>query len=192
MTVAVSDIENRVRQRTRRDNTADLTSARLTEILQEAVKEISRILLCLEASTTGTLSSSTNTITAPSGMVESEAAIDELYLDTDLLDPITFEEWRAGNVRGYAYRDGTIYVSPTPDNDKSYTLYYRKYHGTLSTNLEFDDDLKTAVFWLGCKKVYEDYELDDMANVAGVKYEQQININGPVEAVATSMRTVRE
>jgi len=196
MSIAVSDIRTRVRQITLRDNTTELSDDNIDEMILEACREISKRLLCLKKSTTGTLSSDGTYITAPSDMVKSDAAIIEIYLDDVLLDRITFAEWRAGYIDGYCYHDGYIYVNPTSDNDRSYTLYYAAVHSALSTNLEFDDDLKMAVVWLTCKKVYDNYFADasdiNRSNKAEREYEREISLNGPAEVIVSRMRTTRE
>jgi len=183
-----SIIESRVRQITRRDNTSGLTSAGITTFTQEAVREISARLLNLRDEATGTLSAADNTITAPTDMVKSEAAIDDLYLGDSLLDPITFAEWRAAKIAGYAYRDGTIYVRPTPDNDKSYTLYYSRYHASDVSSLEFVDELKMAVVFFVCMKIYDDYEIHDKAESMRQKYENEMSRHEPCEMAVVQIR----
>ena len=193
MSIAVSTVETRVRKITRRDNTTELTDADLDAMILEACREISKRLLCLKTSTTGTLAGDGTGITAPSDMVDSDSAIEELYLDTSLLDRITFAEWRAGKINGYCYHNGTIYVTPTSNSSRSYTLYYSKFHGALSTNLEFEDDLKMAVIWLSAKKTFDNYfsESNVPSQKAEYEYEREISINSPVEVVACRMRTTR-
>ncbi len=196
MSIAVSDVETRVRNITRRDNTTVLSDARLDAMILEACIEISKRLLCLKSSATGTVAADGTSITAPSDMVKSSSAIEEFYLNTTLQDPITFAEWRAGKQNGFAYRDGTIYITPTSDNDRSYTLYYRTIHGALSTNLEFSDELRMAVVWLTCKKVFDDFVADASDVVrsqhAENQYEREIAINMPVDPVVVRMRQTRE
>lgn len=196
MSIAVSDVRTRVRKKTRRDNTTELPDTDLDVLILEACREIAKRCLCLESDTTGTLSGDGTNITAPSDMVKSDSAIDEFYLDSALQDRISFAEWRAGKIKGIAYKNGTIYISPTSDNDRSYTLYYRTIHSALSTNLEFEDDLKMAVVWLTCKKVYENYlaEADDVARSqkAEREYEREISLNGPAVVTVSRMRLTRE
>jgi len=191
MSIAVSTVRTRVRQITRRDNTTELTDDDLDAVILESCREISKRCLCLKSSETGTLSGDGTSITAPSDMVTSDTAIEELYLSSSLLDRITFAEWRAGKIEGYCYHDGSIYIIPTSGSDRSYTLYYRTIHGALSTNLEFEDDLKMAVIWLTCKKIYDNYELYEKANVALANYEREIALNAPVEVVACRIRSTR-
>ena len=173
-TVTSVSIETRVRQITGRSNTTLLTSNTIATYTYEAAREISKRLLCLKSTASGTLSADGNTITAPSDMVDSEAAIDELYLDSTLLDPITFDEWRDGHRDGYAYVNGTIYVNPTSNNNRSYTLYYSKYHPTTVSTLSLNDDLKMAVVYLVCHKIYDDYEYEDKANRMMQKFEFEL------------------
>jgi hypothetical protein len=163
-------------------------------MILEACREISKRLLCLKTSTTGTLAGDGTSITAPTDMVDSDSAIEELYLDTNLLDPITFAEWRAGKIDGYCYHNGTIYVIPTSNSSRSYTLYYSTVHGALSTDLEFEDDLKMAVIWLTCKKVYDNYFSESIvpSKKAETEYEREISLNAPAEVIACRMRTTRE
>lgn len=196
MSIAVSDVRSKVRQITRRDNTTDLTNDEIDTMILESCLEISKRLLNLKTSTTGTLSSDGTSITAPTDMVKSDSAIIEFYLDSHLMDRITFAEWRAGYIEGYCYHDGYIYITPTSDNDRSYTLYYAAVHGSLSTNLEFEDDLKMAVVWLTCKKVFDEYLADPtnamQSQKAEREYEREISMNGPVEVVVSRMRQTRE
>lgn len=192
MSIAVATVRSDVRQITRRDNTTVFTDDELDALLLEACLEISKRLLCLKTSTTGTLSADGTSITAPTDMTKSDSAIIELYLNTQLQDRITFAEWRTGKINGFCYHNGTIYVTPTSDNDRSYTLYYASQHGALSTSLEFDDDLKKAVEWLTIAKTYEYFEQYDKAAAALARYEREISINAPAEVVVSRMRTTRE
>jgi hypothetical protein len=157
-----------IRQITKRDNVTDLTNDEIDVKIKESCREVSKRSLCLPSSTTGTLSASTNTITIPTDMIPSRAAIKQLYLSTTLLDPLTFDEWRAGYMTGWAYRDGTIYVCPTPDTAKAYTLYYRKYHPDSVASIILNDDFKMAIVYLSCKKIYDDYE---QSEDKGIEYE---------------------
>jgi len=193
MSIALSTVETRVRKITRRDNTTELTDTALDAMILEACLEIAKRLLCLKTSTTGTLAGDGTGITAPSDMVKSDSAIDELYLDTNLLDRITFAEWRAGKINGYCYHNGTIYVTPTSGSSRDYTLYYSTIHSALSTDLEFEDDLKMAVIWLSAKKVLDNYVADSnvQSDKAEREYEREIFRNAPVEVVACRMRTTR-
>lgn len=194
MSIAVSDVRTRVRQITQRDNTTELPNDDIDALILEACREISKRRLCLKNSTTGTLAASGTTISKPSDMVDSESAIDSLYLDSKLEDPITFDEWRAGYVTGYAYRDQTIYVHPSTSNTRDYTLYYRAMHGALSTNLEFEDDLKMAVVWLTAKKTYDNYfaESNAPSEKAEREYERELALNAPAEPTITRLRKTRE
>jgi len=192
MSIAVTNVNTTVRQITRRDNTSNFTAAAFNQLLLEACQDISKRLLCLKTNTTGTLSSDGTTISTPSDMVDSDSAIDEFYLDSHLMDVITFAEWRAGNIDGYCYYNGTIYVNPTSDNDRSYTLYYSQLHGALSTNLEFDDVLKKAVEWLTIAKTYEYFEQFDKADMALTRYEREIRLKAPVNMVISRPRQTRE
>jgi hypothetical protein len=192
MSIAVSDLRTRIRKITRRDNIADLSNDDLDVLILESCREIAKRCLCLKSETTGTLTADGTSITAPSDMVDSQSAIENFYLSSGVLDPISFDEWRAGKIKGYHYRNGTIYVTPTSDNDRSYTLYYRKIHGALSTNLEFEDDLKMAVAWLTCKKVYDNYENYDQAVIARNNYELEMSTNAPCEPMISRMRLTRE
>jgi hypothetical protein len=192
MSITVSGVRTRVRQITRRDNTTELSNDDLDVLILEACREISKRTFCLKSSTTGTLAGDGTTISKPSDMVDSESAIDAFYLDSNLEDPISFDEWRAGYVAGYAYRDQTIHVNPSSSNTRSYTLYYRAMHAALSTNLEFEDDLKMAVVWLTSKRVYENYELNEQAVKAEREYERELLVNAPVEPTISRMRKTRE
>jgi hypothetical protein len=196
MSITVAEVRAYVRQKTRRDNETEFTDTQLDAMILESCREISKRLLCLKTNTTGTLSGDGTSITPPTAMVKSDSAVEELYLGSKLQDRITFAEWREGKIRGFCYHDGTIYVNPTSDNDRSYTLYYAAFHGALSTNLEFEDDLKMAVVWLTCKKVFDDYIADPVNAQQSAKaereYEREIDQNAPVEVVVSRMRQTRE
>lgn len=192
MSISISDLKTEIRSITRRDNTTAFTDAELNALLLEACIEISQRLMCLKGDTSGTLAASGTTIAKPSDMVDSEDAIDAFYLDSNLEDPLTFEEWRAGFMTGYAYRDETIYISPSSTNTRDYNLYYRKLHAALSTNLEFIDQLKGAVKWLTMKKVYQRHEQFEQAIVAEREYERELLINTPAEPMVVRARQTRE
>jgi len=184
MSIAVADIKSRVVQITKR-NTSDVTD----EIILEACNEIALRTGILKGSASGTISSGTNTATAPTDML-SDTSVETFYLGTDILDPISFEEWREGKKRGYCVCNGTIYVTPTPNNDKSYTIYYDKTHGALSTNLEFPDIYQPAVVQLVAAKVYEDFEIEDKAEYRQGKYENElIKLPSPQPTIAHGRRS---
>lgn len=187
--LTASEIRTRARSITKRTNTTDLTNDEIDDFTLEVVREISRKTLCLKNNTSGTLSASTNTISKPSDMINNEAAIDELYLDTNVLDPITFEEWRAGKIcSGFAYRNGTIYVLPTPDSVKTYTLYYRKNHPSSVTTIELGDEFKMAIIYGVCQRIYEKYEQYEEALLKQQKYEKELEDNTTAELAVCNMR----
>lgn len=188
-TLTSAAIETRVRKLTRQSSTTKLTSEEITGYIQEVVREISERMYNLEADSSGTLSASSNTITVPTDMVLEESAIKMLYLSSVKLDPISYEEWRQGRIDGYAYNDGIIYINPTPDNDRSYRLYYYRYHTSNVTTLEFLDELKMAIVFGVCQKVYEDLEIDDRAIVMEQRFEKEMTKFSPQEFVATQIRT---
>ncbi len=191
MSIAVTDVDARVRQITRRDNTTVLSTADLAAMILEACIEISERLLCLDGQASGTLSGDGSTLTIPTDMVKDDGAIKEFYLDSQTQDHLDYSEWRDGELRGVAYYDGTIYINPTSDNDRTYVLNYAKIHGALSTNLEFDDDLRMAVVWLTCKKTYDDFFSEDSNNQslkAEKEYEQEVRKNEPRDPVICKIR----
>lgn len=194
MSTSVSIVETRARKITRRDNTAELSDTDLDLLILESCIEISKRLLCLKDSQTGTLTGDGTSLAAPSDMVKSDSAIEELYLDSTLMDRITFAEWRAGVIDGYCYHEGYIYINPTSDSDRSYTLYFSTAHGALGTNLEFEDDLKMAVVWLTAKKVFDNYVADsnEQSNKAEREYNRELYTNAPAEVTVCRMRTTRE
>ena len=193
MSIAVSDVETRVRKITRRDNVTDMPDADLDAMILEACLEIAKRLLCLKTNTSGTLAADGEGITAPTDMVKSDSAMIELYLDSQLQDRITFAEYQSDSIRGFCYYNGTIYVNPTSTNNRDYKLYYATVHSALSTNLEFDDDLKMAVVWLTCKKTYDNYfaESNTPSEKAEKEYEREIFRNAPVEVNVCRMRRTR-
>jgi len=163
MAITSAEIISKARQITSRDNETDLPDSDIELMIAETVLDISERTMCLKEEVSDTLAADSNTIAKPTNMIDSPAAIDTLYLDETLLDPITYEEWRAGCLDGYAYRNGTIYINPTPDSDKSYTLSYRKVHSSDITTLELGDEFKRAVIYLVCQKIFEDYTMEDEA-----------------------------
>lgn len=192
-TLVDSDIRTRVRQITKRDNTDDLTNTEIDEYTLEACREISKRTLCLKESITGTLAADGNTITAPTDMIPSHAAIDALYLDSTLLDPITFDEWRVGKLSGYAYRNDTIYINPAANTSCSYTLYYSKYHPSSVDFISLNDDFKMAIVFFVCKKIYDDYEQPDKALENEQKYENElIKHDIPEELPVVTIRQFRD
>jgi len=177
MSISASTILNRVNQITKFDETD------IDEILKEVLIEISVRSKYLKSSTTGTLSADTDTISNPSDMVQD--GVDELYLDSDLLSIMSFADWRANKVKGYAQRGDYIYVRPTPNTDKSYTLYYSKKHAS-STTVEYPDEFQSAIVWGCVYKLYDNYSMQDEANNAETKYERELAKLTPSEGVTIS------
>jgi len=185
-------IEARVRQITSKDSTTLETPTEIDTKTAEVCREISRRTLNLKNTSSGTLSASTNTITIPTDMIQSEEAVEALYLDSTLLDKITFDEWRAGKMKGFAYRDGIIYVAPTPDTARTYTLYYRRYHTTSVQTIEFNDDWKMCIVYGVCQKIYEDYEQSEDKGIEYMqKFEHELNKNEPAEMPVGRIRSFR-
>ena len=186
-------IEARVRQITSKDSTTLETPTDIDTKTAEVCRDISKRALNLKNSSTGTLAADANTITIPSDMIPSESAIDELYLGTTLLDPITFAEWRAGKMSGYIYWDGVIYINPTSNSSQAYTLYYRRYHTTSVAAIEHNDDFKMAIVYGVCQHIYEDYQQSEDKGIEYMqKFEYELQKNMPAEIAVCRMRSFRE
>jgi hypothetical protein len=109
----------------------------IDEELLSVIKDLDESVGYLKGTTaTGTVGTS-GYFTAPSDLIE--GLIDSLLLGTDLdpLREITWAEYNEQVIDGYCYHNGRIYVRPTPDSDKSYTLDYRRYHAASLTTLEY-------------------------------------------------------
>jgi hypothetical protein len=169
-----AEIITRIRQITSRNNTTDLPDTTIEGYIVDCARKIANKTMSLKSSTSGTLSADTNTIDEPLDMIPCQQAIDAFYLDSTLLNPISFDEWRQGYKRGYAYRNRTIYISPTSDNDKTYTLYYSKEHDSTITPLELGDEYKEAVIYLVCSMIFDDYSMQEQADTYRIKYENEM------------------
>jgi hypothetical protein len=115
-------------------------------------------------------------------MIDSTSAIDGITLGSTTnsrndpsLDPISWEEYLQGAKEGYVLRNKVIYVRPFPDTTRTYNLYYRKFHGSTVTTLEFDDKYQEAQITLICKMVYEDLEVTDKADEQELKYQRELD-----------------
>lgn len=185
-------IETRVRAITKRDNTTVDTATEIDDYTAEACREISKRKLCLKSSSSGTLAADSEEITAPTDMVASEAAIDELYLDSKPMDRLTYNEYLHGKKTGFAYRDGTIYVKPSSTNSRSYTLTYSRYHSSTVATIEFNDDYKMAIVYRVCQLISEKYEREDKIIQYLQQYEAELNKQTKPQPVMVKMRQFRE
>ena len=169
MAIAAADILTRINQITQRE----LTQAAFNPLLLEACNEIASRTGFLRTSQSGTINAGTNTDTGPTDIL-SDSAVETFELGTDVLDPISFEEWKQEKSRGYAVYNGTIYVRPTQNNNKSYTMWYYRTHGAIGTNLEFPDIYQAAIVRLAASKVYDDFEIVDKAQYQNNLYENEL------------------
>jgi len=171
MSITSSEIKSRAAQISRRETT-EISDA----MVIEALIDVSKDSWALKSSTTGTLATDTNTITAPTDIIEPDdnGSIESFYLDDYQYDPITFKEWREGKLEGYALRDGTIYVSPKTQSARSYTIYYYKQHASDVDTIEFDDEYKMAIIYKVIEKLYENFELFDASDRFRGKYQAEI------------------
>lgn len=147
----------------------------IDEELLSVIKDLDESVGYLKGTTaTGTVGTS-GYFTAPSDLIE--GLIDSLLLGTDLdpLREITWAEYNEQVIDGYCYHNGRIYVRPTPDSDKSYTLDYRRYHAASLTTLEYPESFRDAVLWGVIQKIYENYERWDDAEQAAKRYEHYKN-----------------
>jgi hypothetical protein len=116
-------------------------------------------------------------------MIDSTSAIDGFTLGSTTnsrydseLDIISWEEYLQGATSGYVLRDKVLYVKPFPDTNRTYNLYYRKFHGSTVSTLEFDDKYLEAHITLICKMVYEDLELKPKADEQELKYQRELGL----------------
>lgn len=180
MSITAANVYTRARQITKRDNTALLSAANVQTMLLETLRELSGQML-LKSETSGTLTGSGTTITAPTDMLKGQAAIEEFYLDSKPMNEITFAEYLENEIDGYCLRNGTIYVRPTSDNDRTYTIYYYKYHAASVATIEFDDDFEVAIVFKMCQKIYEFFSQIAEAEDMDTKYKREVDKNTPEE-----------
>jgi hypothetical protein len=171
MSIIAANIYARVVQITQRD-TAKFTQEYFNILLLEACNEIALRTGFLRDTDTGTIDSD-NQSPAPTDML-SDLSVETFYLGTDVLDPISFEEWRQNVRRGYCVYNGIIYVEPTRGNTKDYTIYYDRTHGAIDVNLEFPDIYQPAIVQLSASKTYGDYEIEDKEEYRRQKFEGEL------------------
>ena len=78
-------------------------------------------------------------------------------------------------------------------NNAEKIAHHQRELDKLFGNLEFDDDLRMAVVWLTCKKVYDDFFTEDSINEsvkAEKEYEQEMRKNEPQDPVISKIRKV--
>ena len=174
----------RAKKRTRRDELTvigDGSNSDFTYYMKLAVKRLSQDSLSLKGTATGTVSASTDTVTIPSDMIDATAGVDGFTLgsandssNNPVLQPLSWEEYRAGKMEGYVLRDGVIFVRPKPDTDRTYNLDYRKFHGATVTTLEFADKYEECFVPLLCHYIYNDLELETKAKDQEVEYKRKL------------------
>jgi hypothetical protein len=185
MAITEAELLVRVKRRTRRDELqviGDGSNADFTYYMELAAKRLSQDSLSLRGSASGTLSADNNTISIPSDMIDSTSAIDGFTLgsstnsrDDPELDIITWEEYLSGKKEGYVLRNKVLYVRPFPDTNRNYNLYYRKFHGSSVSTLEFDDKYEECLVPLLSHYVYEDLELNPKADEQELKYKRKLS-----------------
>ncbi len=183
MAITETDILTRVNQITKREETSILSE------LAEVLNELSERLWAVKNSTTGTLSANTNSLACPSDFIE----VDVLEVDDEELDRITYEEFKQGYIDGYAVYDGNIYVNPTPNSSKTYTLYYFAYHAAVVSGgtISFKDKYKNAIIYGVCEKVYDNYEINDRAEYMRQKFEIELAKFPPDNVFVSKARKTR-
>jgi len=176
-------IMSRINQITRRELT-DIDS-----YLTTACRKIALRTGVLKASESGTVSASTNTATAPSDLL-ADSCVDVFYLNEEVMDNITFDEWREGKIKGYCVHSGTIYVSPTSDSDRTYTIYYSKQHPDVGDSIEFPDMYEEAIVQLVAALIYGDYEDEERESYRLNRYERELmQLPSPVMVTQTRKGT---
>jgi hypothetical protein len=187
MSYTEATLLTRVKKRTKRDELSvigDNSNADFTFYTKESARKLSQDSLSLRGSASGSLSADSNTISIPSDMIDGTGSIDGITLGSTTnsrndpsLDPISWEEYLQGAKEGYVLRNKVIYVRPFPDTDRTYNLYYRKFHGSSVTTLEFDDKYQESHITLICKMVYEDLGpgWSARADEQELKYKRELN-----------------
>jgi hypothetical protein len=177
----------RTKKRTRRDELAilgDNSNADFTYYMNLMVRRLSQDSMSLRGETSGSLASGTNTIPIPSDMVDGTGSIDGITLgntsqnrNDPKLAAITWEEYLQGAIEGYCLRNKVIYVRPFQETDRTYQLYYRKFHGSSVTTLEFDDKYNECMVPLLCHYVYADLGRNwkQAADAEEVEYKRKLN-----------------
>ena len=166
-TLSKTTLLARVNAITRRDLTE------MDDELLEALREHSENTFELKTSVSGTLVSSTNTISFPSDFIRN--GIIEFYLDDIRVSPITWSEYLDNRVEGIAEGvEDYFYVRPEPNVDKAYTLYYYCYNPNSVDSIYFRNIWQQALVYLCCKKVYESFELWDAADKMEGKYWKEV------------------
>jgi hypothetical protein len=187
MSILETTLLTRTKKRTRRDELAilgDNSNADFTYYTKLAVRRLSQDSLSLRGDASGSVTSSSQTITIPSDMIDGTAAIDGLKLGSESdsrnngnLDPMTWEDYLDGSTRGYVLRNKVIYIRPFPDTDMTYNLSYRKFHGSSVTTLEFDDKYEECLIPLLCHYVYADLgrQFKTAADAEEIEYKRKLS-----------------
>lgn len=185
MAITEASLLVRVKKRTRRDELSvlgDGSKFDFTYYMELAVRRLSQDSRSLRGSASGSIAASNNTITIPSDMIDGNEAIDGLTLGTTTnsrndpeISALSWEEYLQGALEGYCLRGKTIYVRPFQESDRNYNLYYRKFHGTDVSTLEFEDKYKECLVPLLCHYVYADIELQDKADTQEIEYKRKLN-----------------
>jgi hypothetical protein len=155
---------------TRRD---DIDVEYFNGLLLEACNEIALRTGYLRAVAAGDIDSDTGQAVGPTDML-SDSSVETFKLKDRVLDPMSYEEWEQDVKRGYAVYNGTIYVRPTRNADKSYTMYYNRTHEAIGLTLEFPDIYQPAIVQLSASKVYGDKELQDKEEYRRQKFEDEL------------------
>jgi hypothetical protein len=155
---------------TRRD---DIDVEYFNQLLLEACNEIALRTGYLRTVASGDIDSDTGQAAAPTDML-SDSSVETFKLNTRTLDPMSYEEWEQDVRRGYAVYNGTIYVRPTRNADKSYVMHYNRTHGAIGVTLEFPDIYQPAIVQLSASKVYGDKELQDKEDYRRRKFEDEL------------------
>lgn len=150
----------------------DYDQAAFNVLLLEACNEIALRTGYLRSTATGSLDAD-NQATAPTDML-SDSSVETFKLSTDVLDPISFEEWEQNVRYGYSVYNGTIYVNPLRGNNKDYTMYYNRTHEAIGTTLELPDIYQPAIVQLCASKVYGDKEIQDKEEYRRQKFEDEL------------------
>lgn len=184
--ITKTKIYDRVVQRTQRTDLTDID-----DILLEALNEIASRTGKIRKTVSGTLTS-TDIYEANSNVYSIDKPTDFItekvvFYDKNVIDALPFNQVIAG-CYGYCVTDSEIYFGGV-DASKAYQIDYCAYHTDSLTTILFPDLYSAAIVYLCCKKVYEDYELDEKAEIQRQRYETEI-LMLPTEPIIVKTRRI--
>jgi hypothetical protein len=138
--------------------------------LLEALIEISQRAASLRETATGQTIAGQGYIDKPADAL----LINHVVIADVRYDPIDFETYLNGNVKGVSEWNDKIYIRPTPSSIASYTIYYRKRHPASVATILLGDEFIPAVKALVAEKVYDKYEIYAGRDKQEIIYEREL------------------